>query len=164
MNAKKTSFLRHSFPMKKDPIIERNDPVHFTFSLFFQKVLWNLLAFHYKSNELRKSVLSISHLKRVAVYIFADKANEEFQKKKSTPFHLDANCYTPLKTLWSKPQCWWLLLRIRATHAGVEAVHAVARPSIQITFALAIQIWKYILHTQKYYITHAFMCFLSFLG
>ena len=67
--------------MKKDPIIERNNPVHFTFSLFFQKVLWNLLAFHYKSNELRKSVLSISHLKRVAVYIFADKANEEFQKK-----------------------------------------------------------------------------------
>ena len=78
--------------MKKDPIIERNDPVHFTFSLFFQKVLWNLLAFHYKSNELRKSVLSISHLKRVAVYIFADKANEEL-KKKSTPFHLDATLH-----------------------------------------------------------------------
>ena len=148
--------------MKKDPIIERNDPVHITFSLFFQKVLWNLLAFHYKSNELRKSVLSISHLKRVAVYILADKANEEFWRKKVSTF--PSWCRTPLKTLWSKPQCWWLLLRIRATHAGVEAVHAIARPSIQITFTAAIQIWKYILHTQKYYITHAFMCFLSFLG
>ena len=66
--------------MKKDPIIERNDPVHFTFSLFFQKVLWNLLAFHYKSNELRKYVLSISHLKRVAVYIFADRQMRNLKK------------------------------------------------------------------------------------
>ena len=88
--------------MKKDPIIERNDPVHITFSLlFFQKVLWNLLAFHYKSNELRKSVLSISHLKRVAVYILADEANGEFKKKVNT---FPSWCRTPLKTLWSKPK------------------------------------------------------------